>query len=1039
MQFRRAPLLPADGDRRRRRLPTIRGQLTRMLMVSVVLVLALLAVIVVDVSGRYRASQDTVRAIGLASAVQDFVHEAQRERGLSVGVADGQNSMHDQLIGQRGAVDAARRALDTALADGGVPGNSEVRSALQQFAGLTATRADLDTHRIDATRVFRFYTDAIAAVQRVRPGADLARDTDLWRDLQALYALGDLKEYTGQTRGFLNGVFAKDGFDQGEYVQFSDIRGLRQAAQADFVRDATAAQRARLDAVFRSENAGRAAASEGVAIASSDGPLTRSIDPNIWWANMSGLIDAERDVQRSVAADTVHRAEHLRNLAGIQLIGCLAVALLALLAQIAVTIATVRSIARPLTALANEADEVAGHRLPELISAWQAEAEPAPPEPIRTKARASAEIASVAQALDRVQTTAFELASQQALLRHNTSESLANLGRRNQNLVRRQLGLISQFEQEELDPKALANMFELDHLATRMRRNAESLLVLVGEASPRRWTESIALTDVIRAALSEVEDYRRVILRRVDDVPVAGSSVSELAHMVAELIENGLAFSPPDLEVEIYGRRLGRQYMLAVVDHGVGMPPEALAEANSRLRGETDFLLAPTRYLGHYVVGRLAARLGVEVELTVSPVSGVVARMLLPAELLAEPPAVTEGKPEPLRGVKAESLPGIAKPQSIPAAPPSSPPARTEPAGPDRHRRIAAAEPRSVTAAEPRHGTATDLRTAAAAELRSATTSEPRAATASELRAATAAELRAVTAPESRGTTVPESRTATAPESRTATTAESPGVAADRSYRSATSEPRKTTAAQPHRGAASEPHAAGPGPQPRPAAANPAAPEPVPPRAGIPLSPLGDPVPASPAGTIVPGEALVIDATGFTVHDEAIHRVPDHAPPLADRPHQEQAQDRPRKDTVPAINGHVHPDRGPRPDPFPTMPAGPFKDQLEAAVTQRHEAESFRTGSWPAVGVPGGPDVARTRNGLVKRAKKNRDNVPTDRTVRTPRPPADPAADRSPEQIRGMLADFRAGHQRGERTGAPDTRADERQWIPASTTQEETR
>jgi hypothetical protein len=169
-----------------------------------------------------------------------------------------------------------------------------------------------------------------------------------------------------------------------------------------------------------------------------------------------------------------------------------------------------------------------------------------------------------------------------------------------------------------------------------MRRNAESLLVLVGETSPRRWAEPLSLSDVIRAGLSEVEDYRRVVLRRVDEAMITGAVVSELAHMLAELIENGLAFSPPDLEVEIYGRRVSNGYMLAVVDHGVGMAKDQLAKANARLRGEEDFIVAPTRFLGHYVVGRLAQRLGIEVELTVSPVSGIVARMLLPVDILAE-------------------------------------------------------------------------------------------------------------------------------------------------------------------------------------------------------------------------------------------------------------------------------------------------------------------------------------------------------------------------------------------------------------------
>ena len=187
----------------------------------------------------------------------------------------------------------------------------------------------------------------------------------------------------------------------------------------------------------------------------------------------------------------------------------------------------------------------------------------------------------------------------------------------------------------------------LDHLATRMRRNAESLLVLVSETGPRRYSKPLPVTEVVRAALSEVEDYRRAALRRMDEVLITGSMVNELAHMLAELLENALTFSPPDMEVEVYGRKLGSKYMLAVVDHGVGMSREQLAKANARLHGEEDFIVAPTRFLGHYVVGQLAKRLGVEVELTVSPVNGIVARLLLPEELLAGEDRTPAGVPTP--------------------------------------------------------------------------------------------------------------------------------------------------------------------------------------------------------------------------------------------------------------------------------------------------------------------------------------------------------------------------------------------------------
>jgi hypothetical protein len=129
------------------------------------------------------------------------------------------------------------------------------------------------------------------------------------------------------------------------------------------------------------------------------------------------------------------------------------------------------------------------------------------------------------------------------------------------------------------------------------------------------------------------------VIRRVDDVQITGAVVAELAHMLAELIENGLSFSPPDIEVEIYGRRMGTRYLLAVIDHGVGMRPNMITQANTRLRGKEDFLVAPARFLGHFVVGRLAERLSIDVQLTDSPVVGVTARMMLPADIVVGSPS----------------------------------------------------------------------------------------------------------------------------------------------------------------------------------------------------------------------------------------------------------------------------------------------------------------------------------------------------------------------------------------------------------------
>ncbi|WP_067539148.1 sensor histidine kinase [Nocardia crassostreae] len=671
--------LSAASDLTRPR--TIRARLRRILVVSVALVLALLTVIIVTEADRYRDTGDAVGAVNLALAVQDLVHELQRERGLTNGLLGGDGTLHNTVNDQRAITDLTLHALSGTL-DARPAGADKVRAALEQLSGLSANRSDVDGGRIGASVSFSFYTNAILGLNQARPSPDETWDTALWRGLQTLFALGDVKEYTAQERGFLNGVFTRGEFVGREYVQFLDIRAGKQVAITAFARDATPVQRSRLNDILRSDAALQVGEAEAVAYDSVRGPLLEPVDAQLWWRHMTEVIDAEHGAQGVIGAEIRDRAATLRQDAFTWLAGYALAAALALAAQIALVVATVRAIVRPLADLVAEADEVAEQRLPQLIAAWHDDSgkEPDPPEPVRADESAGTEIVSVAHALDRVQATAFDLASAQARLRRNTTESMANLARRNQNLVRRQLGLISDFEREELDPKALSNLFELDHLATRMRRNAESLLVLVGESAPRRWSQPIPLSDVIRAGLSEVDDYRRVVLRRVDEVAITGANVSDLAHMLAELIENGLSFSPPDLEVEIYGRRMGQRYMIAVVDHGVGMPPDQLATANARLRGEADFLVAPTRFLGHFVVGRLAKRLGVEVELTVSPVSGVVARLLLPHTLLADESSTAPDLPAEPKHAAAHALPATkpAASKSVAALPAATTPATPE-------------------------------------------------------------------------------------------------------------------------------------------------------------------------------------------------------------------------------------------------------------------------------------------------------------------------------------------------------------------------
>jgi signal transduction histidine kinase len=232
--------------------------------------------------------------------------------------------------------------------------------------------------------------------------------------------------------------------------------------------------------------------------------------------------------------------------------------------------------------------------------------------------------------------------------RRFTSDLLVNLARRNQNLLHRQLELLNQLEDKERDPDALADLFRLDHLATRIRRNAESLLVLSGEESPRTWREPVALVDVVRAAIAEIEDLDRVDYAMDESLSVVGRSVADLTHLFAELLENAVHFSPPGVIVMVRNRPLpnspGTQ-LVTVEDWGVGMTPGEMAEANELLRAPRDVDLSVSQRLGLHVVARLAHRYGIAVELTATPGGGVTAVAVLPPSLFADHALVGAGAP----------------------------------------------------------------------------------------------------------------------------------------------------------------------------------------------------------------------------------------------------------------------------------------------------------------------------------------------------------------------------------------------------------
>ncbi|MFJ8062034.1 nitrate- and nitrite sensing domain-containing protein [Streptomyces sp. NPDC096142] len=638
---------------------SIRTRLLRILILALAVLLVLLGIAAAEQISAYRNASATAANARLEITLQGLVHELQKERGLTTGYVGGVRQFSAKLPAQRKATDAARRQLDVALEGRTDSAAGSVRESLGRLGGLAGIRKDADDGSGVVSDTFDYFTTTITVLDRLDLGIEDVHDGPLRDAYQALQVLGNAKEFTGEERAIVLGSVRAGKFRGDDYSRFMEIRAGRLAALDAFPRSATAVQERRLNTALTTPDAERALAYESKAVHGTGKLKAGSVPPMAWWDSMTSTINGMRSVQISLGTDVQNRAADLEGSAQRDLLLFLLLALGSVVALAALALDCVRSVSTPLVELARQAREVAGSQLPQAVAAVQdgsSGAAPQPPAPLAVADKAGAEVREVADAFDRVQRSAFELATEQAVLRRNATDSLVSLGRRNQNLVRRQISFINKLEQEDADPATLANLFELDHLATRMRRNAESLLVLAGESSPRPWSTPLSVNDVLRAALSEVEEYRRVSLRRIEPAFVTGSAVAEIAHLLAELVENALNFSPPDSDVEIEGRRTSAGYLVAIVDHGFGMDTQALAEANVRLSGTAGFMAEPTRFLGHFVVGALARKCGIEVRLGEAPAAGVVARVLIPAGLLTEK-GVEQGPTVPApRKAEAEKM-----------------------------------------------------------------------------------------------------------------------------------------------------------------------------------------------------------------------------------------------------------------------------------------------------------------------------------------------------------------------------------------------
>ncbi|HEX8628490.1 MAG TPA: nitrate- and nitrite sensing domain-containing protein, partial [Catenuloplanes sp.] len=685
----------------------MRTKLATVLIIPSVAFVVLAGAQTYALAGQSSQLSDFAEEVSVGRQITELVHQLQVERDRSIGELAAQQvlpagsrnpsaltaTMRAHYEGVDAAVSTFRLAA-APLSGGRAAWRVSYGRTDEALGQRSQLRASVAAGAVSPTAVSSGYGAMIDALINLlaQPSPGLERP-ELTDAVLRYVDLARVKEVSSRLRAKLYQAASAGKYGPTDLVELSDLRAQQLSALAEFRSVATDEQlrsfgEAAQDSRFRAATDLEESTLSGATV----------LPAPQWWQASGDRQDLLRSVEVAILDDAVRQADNRSSAQLRQTLLVAGVILTILVVALITSVAIGRSIARSLRSLREHALRVARADLPDTLEQLRSVTAGVPdievaPAPVHSLD----EVGEVADAFLAVHRSAVKLAVEQAVMRRNVNSMFVNLARRSQVLVERQLELLDELERDQADPDQLENLFKIDHLAARMRRNDESLLVLAGNESNRRWSEPVPLSTVVLAAIAEIEFYPRIQHDTDDDLHVVGHAVADLVHLLAELLENATLFSPPHTVVSLTGRAFnGGVAVLEITDEGLGMTPRALREANHLLSSPPAADVAASERMGLFVVSHLAARQGIRVQLRAAE-RGLVATVWLPRTVLADPtqhllaPAsaimpgagdgVVPGQLLPPISATAPMYSGVADRPAIAAAPPL--PARSPlPAGP---------------------------------------------------------------------------------------------------------------------------------------------------------------------------------------------------------------------------------------------------------------------------------------------------------------------------------------------------------------------